>query len=676
LEQRPDQQGQPAESKTQLVEQINLLSAFGRLLSRPGFVARRSRRIPQRCGAVGTGKARPRMVASAMPKPTVLSPKARNCSRSRSPPKRFSCCAKPTTWIKTMLSPAPFWPMPWSSRRIPWWKPIGGSRDAGQAGARLEPFASHGQNHPQPYPRPQKSEPVEDWVSQARKLQSSGDLFAALSRVEEGLDVYPNDPKLLQTQDAIQRDQNLRRRQARRRDLEDLRRMELKSMRPRMMPQRKILADRIQAVAANIGPMEKSFPSPTVCCSGWDWSLRRVQPRRRAAPSSFTSRPAALRSPPAPIPARFRRARLRQARFCRARLRPTRSPPPGNASVGISPHSKAVVQHCAAGQQCSAPATPPEPKLPRHQQPSFPPPSLPHPRPKLHPSSRPKRPRGRLHNADPRRRRRDNPGRSRSLLLRAKTSGSAGSEDLRSRWSSRLCPPSSLPPALPRPQFPAPGSQRRRSRTNDSRTVFAARFARFFRRRRRKVTRSAYDQPPAESGHDPGHAPCRCRSRRRKSFSQRKTSTATHSRRPVAPAESRTQGLRCTSLQERLSGCSPTEDSHSQGRAGQACLQPPTATQDLSLASLTIQGGAPGTTVLVDQTLVGTIQPDGTLSVSTVNPGDHTVELRKEGFKPRQFKRHFVVGGTISLAAADAALEAASGELKITFAPPTPKLQS
>src|SRR5207245_1494696 len=88
-----------------------------------------------------------------------------------------------------------------------------------------------------------------------------------------------------------------------------------------------------------------------------------------------------------------------------------------------------------------------------------------------------------------------------------------------------------------------------------------------------------------------------------------------------------------------------------------------------SLASLTIQGGAPGTTVLVDQTLVGTIQSDGTLSVSTVNPGDHTVELRKERFKPRQFKKHFVAGGTMSLAAADAALEAAPGVLIVNFAP-------
>jgi hypothetical protein len=87
------------------------------------------------------------------------------------------------------------------------------------------------------------------------------------------------------------------------------------------------------------------------------------------------------------------------------------------------------------------------------------------------------------------------------------------------------------------------------------------------------------------------------------------------------------------------------------------------------LASLTIQGGAPGTSVLVDQTPVGTIQPDGTLSVSTVKPGDHTVELRNERFKPRQFKKHFEAGGTISLAAADATMEAAPGELKITFVP-------
>jgi serine/threonine protein kinase len=87
------------------------------------------------------------------------------------------------------------------------------------------------------------------------------------------------------------------------------------------------------------------------------------------------------------------------------------------------------------------------------------------------------------------------------------------------------------------------------------------------------------------------------------------------------------------------------------------------------LASLTIQGGTPGATVLIDQSPAGTVQADGTLTVATVNPGDHTVELRKDRFKPRQIKKHFVVGQAVSLAGADAALEAAPGELKITFTP-------
>ncbi len=87
------------------------------------------------------------------------------------------------------------------------------------------------------------------------------------------------------------------------------------------------------------------------------------------------------------------------------------------------------------------------------------------------------------------------------------------------------------------------------------------------------------------------------------------------------------------------------------------------------LASLTIQGGVPGTTVLIDQSPVGTIQPDGTLTLATINPGDHVVELRKDRFKPKQLKKHFVVGTGMSLTAADVALEAAPAELKITFTP-------
>jgi hypothetical protein len=87
------------------------------------------------------------------------------------------------------------------------------------------------------------------------------------------------------------------------------------------------------------------------------------------------------------------------------------------------------------------------------------------------------------------------------------------------------------------------------------------------------------------------------------------------------------------------------------------------------MASLNIQGGPPGATVLLDQTNAGTVQPDGTLSLSSIAPGDHIIELRKDRFKARQIKKHFVVGTPVTLAASDTALEAAPGELKITFSP-------
>lgn len=87
------------------------------------------------------------------------------------------------------------------------------------------------------------------------------------------------------------------------------------------------------------------------------------------------------------------------------------------------------------------------------------------------------------------------------------------------------------------------------------------------------------------------------------------------------------------------------------------------------MASLNIQGGPAGAAVLIDQAIAGTVQPDGTLKLSAITPGDHVIELRKDRFKPRQIKKHFVVDTAVTLAAADTALEVAPGELKITFTP-------
>ena len=67
---------------------------------------------------------------------------------------------------------------------------------------------------------------VEECVSQARKLQSAGDLAGALSRIEEGLSIYPREPRLVQLQEIVHRDLQTQRRQTRRRDLEELRSMD------------------------------------------------------------------------------------------------------------------------------------------------------------------------------------------------------------------------------------------------------------------------------------------------------------------------------------------------------------------------------------------------------------------------------------------------------------------
>ena len=39
------------------------------------------------------------------------------------------------------------------------------------------------------------------------------------------------------------------------------------------------------------------------------------------------------------------------------------------------------------------------------------------------------------------------------------------------------------------------------------------------------------------------------------------------------------------------------------------------------MASLSIQGGPAGATILIDHTNVGTVQPDGTLTLSSIAPG-------------------------------------------------------
>jgi hypothetical protein len=86
-------------------------------------------------------------------------------------------------------------------------------------------------------------------------------------------------------------------------------------------------------------------------------------------------------------------------------------------------------------------------------------------------------------------------------------------------------------------------------------------------------------------------------------------------------------------------------------------------------ALLQIHGAAPGTEVLVDQKNAGTVGPDGAFSLGAIEPGDHTIELRREQHLPKRLQRSFQAGQAVVLAGADAVLAAASGAIRIARNP-------
>jgi Flp pilus assembly protein TadD len=525
---------------------------------------------------------------------------------------------------------------------------------------------------------------VEDWVSQASKLQSSGDLFGALAWVAEGLAVHPHDPKLLQIQDAIQRDQDARRRQARRGDLEELRRLQHEIDGAADVARKQAIAARVQGVAAKhwtdgeilsianalllrlgLVPQESSSASPrgkgaTVILHVPRPSAPEASPAKAspALPSSVpqsevppspdllsqvpvsqdsTSPPPPSLASPSPVPA---------AGVPAAIVRPTE----------VSP-SKVPLRTAPRGK---VRRTPPEPELTPLQA-------------ALLPAAEPsvtavKAVSSSFKAKEPTR------SNSRALILIsaaamillvatlffARRHHSAPVAQTPAATPTVPAPALSVPAVsaptdsapvqpIPEPSLPAPGVS---SGTGAGKAAVE-------------------DQPPAESGHNLGTLVVVAGQDNARVFLngklQRQLTQAGQLRLPNLE-------LKDYVVQVSKSGFQDPLQQKVRVRKGEEAklvfnLQP-----QPRLASLSIQGGAPGITVLVDQTLVGTIQPDGTLSVSNVNPGDHTVELRRERFKPRQFKEHFVAGGAISLAAADAALEAAPGELKITFTPADAKV--
>ena len=74
-------------------------------------------------------------------------------------------------------------------------------------------------------------------------------------------------------------------------------------------------------------------------------------------------------------------------------------------------------------------------------------------------------------------------------------------------------------------------------------------------------------------------------------------------------------------------------------------------------ATLQVKNALPGTMVYVDKDLGAVIGSDGAANISTVKPGDHTIELRRDQALPKKFQRTFQTGQVVVLSGPDATLE-------------------
>ncbi|HTW58897.1 MAG TPA: hypothetical protein VMD99_12275 [Terriglobales bacterium] len=540
---------------------------------------------------------------------------------------------------------------------------------------------------------------VEDWVSQARKLQSAGDLFAALAWVAEGLAVHPHDPKLLQIQDEIQRDQDARRRQARRGDLDDLRRLQREIDGATDLAAKQALAARIQALAAKhwtdgeilsianalllrlglvsqASATESSGSSPRA--KGATVILHVPRPTAPEASRVATSQvsPTPIPVPPSPIPPQ--------------RLSAAATVPPSKTQPGKAQPSKVAPIEAPASQvqpstvqQATVATAPPPAVTAAAAEPSGSADKV------RTPPSRPKQPArsnsttlilvsaaaiilaavifffARKHPAAPVAQipSAQTPSAAPSNSARADSAPVVPAPAVSAPTATAAAPatPEPSPPALPVSSDTATGKLTPPDQTQDDQP----------RDDQTRDDQPRAAEPPVGSARNLGTLLVVAGQDGAKVFLNGK----------LQPRLTQAGQLRLPNLEPKdyvvqisKTGFQDPAQQKIRIRKGEPAtlvfhLQPHILQPQPRLASLTIQGGAPGTSVFIDQSLVGTIQPNGTLSVSTVNPGDHTVELRKERFRPRQFKKHFVESGTISLAATDAALEAAPAELKITYTP-------
>jgi tetratricopeptide (TPR) repeat protein len=570
---------------------------------------------------------------------------------------------------------------------------------------------------------------MEDWVSQARKLQSAGDLFAALAWVAEGLAVHPHDPKLLQIQDEIQRDQDARRRQARRGDLEDLRRMQREIDGATDVAAKQALATRIQTVAAKhwtdgeilsianalllrLGLISQESSGTSPRSKGSTVILHVPRPSAPKSPESSQIPPSKVVSsevapspvPPVPVlptPVATKQVTPSMASPTQIEVKEAAPSPVVSSPVAPSPMPSSAV---------APTAIPANPNPPGNVPTSV-----------VTPSQTPLRTplRGKLRSTQPKAQKLSSL--EAAAVSAAEPSAPAATVSTPARQVTRsksttliavsavaivliaaafffvgrhYAPPAATSPAAaPGISAPTASTPTGSAPVASSPAVSPAPSvtAPIIPAPAHATPEPSQPELPVSSNTAAGNGTPKVTPNDQPADSAHKVGTlliaagqdgaSVFLNGKLQPQLTQAGQLRLPSLEPRgyvvqvsKTGFQDPPPQKIRIRKGEEAKLVFNLRPQPSLASLTIQGGNPGTTVLVDQTPVGTIQPDGTLSVSTVNPGNHTVELRKDRFKPRQLKKLFVAGQTISLAAADTALEAALAELKITFTPPDAKV--
>lgn len=93
-----------------------------------------------------------------------------------------------------------------------------------------------------------------------------------------------------------------------------------------------------------------------------------------------------------------------------------------------------------------------------------------------------------------------------------------------------------------------------------------------------------------------------------------------------------------------------------------------TLVQIPKLAALAVEHLPAGVQVSLDGATLGTVSANGTLSYSSVNPGEHTVQFTQSGFPPVRITRKFSAGETQVLSDGDVVFKRPPATLEVTLA--------